>query len=317
MAEPTIELAKGRRMTIEITPLCTPRPLPGQVRGVDATEASPGNPTPLYSGFIRPDTEARACSPNLSPGDLVRLERDLRAAALSGGDRLLLGLSAQPAIERSSGALDALGAATSGAGVHQLTRFPIARFNGIALPAGSRIRFADPARWFQGGLESRLFTISVDGTSKYFSWDAHVPVGKTVHAFYHVNQKGMFSVFGQADHAGLSGAAVIQAKQLRYLKVGGRVFLVVGVVVDTLQLASAGVESYQKGSARPVAAQAVRTAGGWALAWAGAKAGVALGAMAGVETGPGVVLTAIGGGLIGGLAGYFGADWVADFVYEN
>ena len=127
----------------------------------------------------------------------------------------------------------------------------------------------------------------------------------------------MYSVMGQADHAGLTGAALVQAKQLRYLKIGGRVFLVVGVVIDTAQMVNAGVESYQQGSVRPVAAQAVRTAGGWGLAWAGAKAGMAVGVLAGVESGPGLVLTAIGGGVIGGLAGYFGADWIADFIYED
>ena len=89
--------------------------------------------------------------------------------------------------------------------------------------------------------------------------------------------------------------------------------MVVGVIIDTAQLAAAGVTSYQQGSAKPVAAQAVRAGTGWALAWAGAKAGMALGAVAGVETGPGMVLTAIGGGLIGGVAGYFGGDWIADF----
>jgi hypothetical protein len=44
---------------------------------------------------------------------------------------------------------------------------------------------------------------------------------------------------------------------------------------------------------------------------------MALGGLAGVETGPGMVLTAIGGGLIGGTAGYFGADWIADWIYED
>ena len=27
--------------------------------------------------------------------------------------------------------------------------------------------------------------------------------------------------------------------------------------------------------------------------------------------------TPIGGGMIGGLAGYFGGDWIADFIYED
>lgn len=39
--------------------------------------------------------------------------------------------------------------------------------------------------------------------------------------------------------------------------------------------------------------------------------------MAGVETGPGVVLTAIGGGLVGGVAGYFGGNWIADWLFDD
>lgn len=43
---------------------------------------------------------------------------------------------------------------------------------------------------------------------------------------------------------------------------------------------------------------------------------MAVGALAGVEAGPGMVLTAIGGGIAGGAAGYMGADWIADWIYE-
>jgi hypothetical protein len=53
------------------------------------------------------------------------------------------------------------------------------------------------------------------------------------------------------------------------------------------------------------------------MAWAGAKAGVLIGGAAGIESGPGLVLTAIGGGIIFGIAGYMGADWIADFIYED
>ena len=207
--------------------------------------------------------------------------------------------------------------AVGGGGIYQLTSFPISRFNGIPLPLDSRIRFADPMRWLGKGMESRLFTISIDGTKKFFSWDAHFPVGNTPHSYYHVNQKGMFSVFGEADHAAIGATALVQAKQLRYLKIGGRVFLVVGVVIDTVQLGAAGYDSYQQRSVKPIAKQVVRTATGWAAAWAGAKAGIAVGAVAGVETGPGLVLTAIGGGVIGGVAGYFGGNWIADWLFEN
>lgn len=30
-----------------------------------------------------------------------------------------------------------------------------------------------------------------------------------------------------------------------------------------------------------------------------------------------MLLTAIGGGLIGGVAGHFGGHWIADFIYEE
>ena len=42
-----------------------------------------------------------------------------------------------------------------------------------------------------------------------------------------------------------------------------------------------------------------------------------IGAGVGIETGPGAIITGLVGGIIFGTAGYFGADWVADHVYEN
>ncbi|WP_218188325.1 hypothetical protein, partial [Desulfosarcina cetonica] len=223
---------------------------------------------------------------------MIKIEGILRQTALSTEDRVLVGLNALPAIEDGSGSLlpfvppsspkqganrgDLFGL-VRGAGAYQLTSFPVARFNGVSLPPGMRIRFADASRWLQPGvMESRLFTIFTNG-KQFYSWDAHTPVGKTPHSFYHVNQKGMFATFSHGNHAPLTGPQLIQAKQLRYLKIGGRVFLVVGIVVDTVQMGSAVAESYQQGSVKPVAAQTLRTAGGWAMAWAGAKAGVALG----------------------------------------
>jgi hypothetical protein len=127
----------------------------------------------------------------------------------------------------------------------------------------------------------------------------------------------MHAVFGHSSHTNIGGAQLVQAKQLRYLKFGGRLFLVVGIVVDTVQLGAATVESIEKETPRPVLAQAIRTGGSWAMAWAGAKAGVLIGGAAGIETGPGLVLTAIGGGILFGIAGYMGADWIADFIYED
>jgi hypothetical protein len=316
---------------VRIIPLQGTQALEGLVCGLSACEASPLAQTNQLSQYLCLDPGQRTSLATCpAQEDLLALEGILRSAALSENRSILVGLNALPAFEDGSGTflplfappsqpsgfgtVDALGL-LRGAGVYQLTRFPIARFNGVALPPGTSIRFADPGRWFEGAMESRLFTIS--NGNKFYSWDAHDPVGNTLHDFYHVNQKGMYSLFGESDHAALTGARLFQAKQLRYLKIGGRVFLIVGIIVDTVQMGGAAVESYQQNSVRPVAAQAIRTAGGWALAWAGAKAGVAIGGLAGVESGPGLVLTAIGGGLIGGVAGYFGADWIADWIYEN
>lgn len=92
--------------------------------------------------------------------------------------------------------------------------------------------------------------------------------------------------------------ALVQAKQLRYIKIGGRVFLVVGVVVDGIQLGGVTHQSIEQKSVKPIAAQTVRTGGSWGGAWLGAKLGIAAGAMAGVETGPGMVLTAIASALV-------------------
>jgi RHS repeat-associated protein len=76
-------------------------------------------------------------------------------------------------------------------------------------------------------------------------------------------------------------------------------------------------QSVQQGSFAPVAAQTIREVGGWGGAIAGAKLGGAVGTALGIETGPGAILTGLGGAIIGGTAGYFGADWVADRVHKN
>jgi hypothetical protein len=91
----------------------------------------------------------------------------------------------------------------------------------------------------------------------------------------------------------------------------------VGIVMSAYDLGRAGVQSYEKGTIKPIAAESVRQLGGWAAAVAGMKLGTAAGAAFGIATGPGVVLSAGAGALIGGVAGYFGFDWVADHIYEN
>lgn len=282
MASPPLNIPKGKKIRVEITPLATMTPLQGRLQGVAGAEATPQPTTDLVVPYLRPALSADPTG--LSQDDLIMIEQQLRDAAGSTSDLFVLGLDAAPALEQGSGQLLPLGPGAGssllpglfgggvpGAGMYQLMSFPVSRFNGIPLPAGSSIRFADPGRWFGGAMETRLFTISVDGTKKFFSWDAHLPVGNKIHPYYHVNQKGMAAVMGASDHAALTGTALVQARQLRYLKIGGRVFLVAGVIIDTAQLAAAGYESYQTGSVKPIGKQAVKTATGWAAAWAGPR----------------------------------------------
>jgi hypothetical protein len=224
-----------KKIAVKITPLGAPSTV-GRVCGTCAAEATPQGETELVSGFVRLQEWVRSGvdMSNPSQADLLALERQMRDAALSGNDRFFLRLAAAPAFEESGGNLvpfvgptptappppppgkrivagAVLGGGLPGSGIYQFMRFPISRFNGIALPPDVTIRFADPGRWFGPGMESRLFTISVEGTTKYYSWDAHAPVGKTPHDFYHVNQKGMFNAFKQSDHAPLTGSALLKA----------------------------------------------------------------------------------------------------------
>jgi hypothetical protein len=202
-----------------------------------------------------------------------------------------------------------------GSGVYQLGTYPISRLNGVSLPAGTRIRFADPR--FPLRTQTRVLTLFQPGTKRFYAWDAHLPVGNTTHPYWHVNQKGMHGLFAQADHAAMTPVQIAQGRNLRYLKLGGRVFLIIGVAVDAYQLGTAGVESIERGTPRPILAQAVRTVGSWGGAWAGAKVGCLGAGAAGIETGPGAALFCIAGGVVGGFAGYYGADWIADMIEEN
>lgn len=98
---------------------------------------------------------------------------------------------------------------------------------------------------------------------------------------------------------------------------GARVVQVLGIAFTAYDLTTATQESIRVGNAKPISAEAIRQAGGWGAAWAGFKVGGAAGAALGVETGPGVIVTGLIGGIVVGAAGYFGADWVADHIYEN
>jgi len=212
-----LSIPAGRTLGVRITPLQSVQSLQGRVFGLSARTASVLAETDQLNKTMCLNPAQRKSQAHCpSQDDLLALESILRKTAMSAGGQVLLSVNAQPVIEDGSGRYlpfappTAAGKGTSaddvfgllrGAGVYQLMSFPVARFNGIALPPGMAIRFADPRRWFQAGaMESRMFTISTNG-KQFYAWDAHSPVGKTPHDFYHVNQKGMHNLFGHANHA--------------------------------------------------------------------------------------------------------------------
>jgi hypothetical protein len=91
----------------------------------------------------------------------------------------------------------------------------------------------------------------------------------------------------------------------------------VGIAFTVHDVGKASVKSYQQRSVKPITAESIRQIGGWGGAIAGMKAGGLAGAALGIETGPGAILTGAAGALIFGTAGYFGADWIADFIDSN
>lgn len=118
----------------------------------------------------------------------------------------------------------------------------------------------------------------------------------------------------------IPASAIFTPETLKYTKYftrGARVVQVTGIVFTAYDLEQATEKSIKNSSVQPITAEVIRQAGGWGAAMVGAKVGTAAGALVGVETGPGVILTGLVGGIIFGTAGYFGADWVADYIDEN
>ncbi|MDP5220382.1 hypothetical protein Q5Y75_24650 [Ruegeria sp. 2205SS24-7] len=97
----------------------------------------------------------------------------------------------------------------------------------------------------------------------------------------------------------------------------GRGVAVFGFVMTAYDIGFAAKESVDQVSLRPITAEGVRQVGGWAAASAGATLGFKTGALVGIETGPGAIVTGAIGAILFGWAGYTGADWLADLIYEN
>ncbi|MFF2416473.1 hypothetical protein [Bacillus safensis] len=102
----------------------------------------------------------------------------------------------------------------------------------------------------------------------------------------------------------------VDTSGMRSLRYGGRLLQVVAAAMTVYDMGSATTESVRVSSPRPIAVETVRHVSGWSGAVLGAKAGAGVGSLVGIESGPGAILTGAVGGLIGGVAGYFGADWM-------
>jgi hypothetical protein len=92
---------------------------------------------------------------------------------------------------------------------------------------------------------------------------------------------------------------------------------IVGFAMTAVDMTHATQKSIAQHSVKPLAAESIRQAGGWAAAWGGMKLGAAGGAVVGIETGPGAIVTGLIGGVVGGVAGYYGFDWIADHIDSN
>ena len=115
---------------------------------------------------------------------------------------------------------------------------------------------------------------------------------------------------------GLVPAAAVKTGPMLAAARGMQVVSGVGVVLTAYDLERAAERSHATHSVRPLAAETVRQAGGWAGAWAGMQGGALIGGALGIETGPGALITGFIGGAIGGVAGFMGASWIASSIEQ-
>jgi hypothetical protein len=129
--------------------------------------------------------------------------------------------------------------------------------------------------------------------------------------------KGLVRADAEVLIKGSVPAAAVKGVPAMALTRGLQGVQIVGFAMTAIDVTRATQRSIREGSVKPIAAETVRQVGGWAAAWAGVKLGAAGGALLGVETGPGAIATGAVGGLIGGVAGYYGFDWIADHISPN
>jgi hypothetical protein len=185
------------------------------------------------------------------------------------------------------------------AGQASIVRIPVPGTNGLCVELRPRGRVPT------GGSTSTLFLQDAAGR-RNLRLDYGYNV-KTRTIDYHWNQKGTFEAFGIADHTpvGQAGEAIYNAA--KYFRYAGRVLVVVGVAVDVVSIVQAS---------KPMR-RASQVVAAWAASWAGCEVVGAGGAALGTLASPlGTAVGAVGGCIIGGVAGYFGGSVVGGDVYD-
>jgi len=119
---------------------------------------------------------------------------------------------------------------------------------------------------------------------------------------------------GEVVIQGAIPSTAINTAPMMYITRAGQGLGIVGAAASGWNLGQSINRSVDQGTPAPFVAQTVREVGGWGGAWAGFQAGAGIGAAAGIETGPGALLTGLGGGVIGGIAGYTGANWIGNKI---
>jgi hypothetical protein len=184
-------------------------------------------------------------------------------------------------------------------GQASVVRIPVPGTNGLCIELRPRGRV--PA----GGSTSTLFFQDATG-GRHLRLDYGYNV-KTRTIDYHWNQKGTFADLGIANHAPVGETGEVAYKAARYFRYAGRVFVVVGVLVD-------GVSIVQASNPMRRASEVVA---GWAGAWAGCEVVGAGGAAVGLLASPlGSAVGGVSGCIIGGIAGYYGGSMVGGEVYD-
>lgn len=184
-------------------------------------------------------------------------------------------------------------------GQASVVRIPVPNTNGLAIEFRAR-------GWVpQGGSTSTLFFQDVSG-KRHLRLDYGYNV-KTGTIDYHWNQKGTHAQFGIPDHGPTTAAERGAYHAAKYFRYAGRVLLVAGVAIDVVSIVQAD---------RPLR-RATQVVAGWAGAWAGCKVVGAGGGAVGALASPlGMAVGGVGGCIVGGLGGYFGASALAGEVFD-